>query len=115
MKWQTYLNKEPKTQPPRFISQREALECIGRTHEELNQAGPWPEFLTAWLEKNHNEAFQAIRRADRKLDYACEKHLDDKELEKALTEYKHAWLEGLTRWKIEQQPSIQVGHRRLST
>jgi hypothetical protein len=106
MKWQSFRNKEPKAQPPRLISQQEAFECIQRVHEELNQAGPWPENLTAWLKDNHKEVLQATRATADDVDQAC-LNQDVTGLERALAEYKRVWLEGLTLWRNrEQQQSL---------
>lgn len=112
MKWQAYRNSEPKAQPPKLFSHQEALESIRRTLAELNESGPWPENLTAWLNFNHKETVQAIKIAEKGIDHAFLSQ-DAETLEKALAEYKRACVEGLTLWRErEQQPSMLAAHRR---
>lgn len=108
MKWQSYRNKEPKAQPPRPFNNHEALESIRRIQAELDQAGPWPENITAWLQDHHPAALQAIRQTTKGIDHAC-LHQDSTGLKKGLAEYKQAWLNGLTLWRSrEQQPSMMA-------
>jgi len=101
MKWQTYRNREAKAQPPRPFSQQEALESIRRVHTELDQAGPWPEHLTAWLQESHAEALQSIRKATKGINRACLDQ-DATGFEKTLAEYKRAWMESLTLWRTRK-------------
>lgn len=108
MKWQAYRNKEQVAQPPRPFSHPEALESIRRVQAELDQAGPWPENITAWLQDHHPAALRAIRQTTKGINHAC-LHQDATGLEKALTAYKRAWLEGLTLWRDrEQQPLMMA-------
>lgn len=98
MKWESYRNGEAAAQPPRPFSQQEAFNRISQVQAELDQAGPWPEHLTTWLQGNHPAALQAIRKATKGIDHACINQ-DTTGLEKELAEYRRAWLAGLSLWR----------------
>ena len=98
MKWQAYRNSEPKAQPPKLFSHQEGLETIRRTLAELNESGPWPGNLTAWLNDNYKETLQAIKKAEKGIDQAY-LNQDAETLEKTLADYKRACMGGLTAWR----------------
>lgn len=76
--------------------------AIDRAFEELNEAGPWPENLLPWLTIDHKGLSQAIRTANDAVDHAC-LNQDATGLNKALAEYKRAYLKGLTLWRQREQ------------
>ena len=98
MKWHTYRSEETKAQITQSFSQLGALESIRMAQAGLNQAGPWPENLTAWLKEASPAVLQAIRSVTKGIDHAC-LNQDATGLARALTEYKRVWLESLTLWR----------------
>lgn len=92
MTWRQYR------QPTRPFSQQVAFEKIGLTLAELNEAGPWPENLMAWLNDNHKETIQTIKTAEKGIDHAY-LNQDAEALEKVLAEYNRACMLGLTVWR----------------
>jgi hypothetical protein len=105
MKWQAYRNDEATGQSPQPFSQNEARDLIRQTQAELEQSGPWPENLAAWLQENHPADLQAIRVTAKGIDSAWQNQ-EITGIVRALTEYKSAWIEGLVLWRRQlQQPS----------
>lgn len=89
-----------------FIHQ--TLDRIKKVHAELDQAGPWPEYLLPYLQEFCPKAYRAAKNAERNLDMTVETQ-DGTGLDKALAEYKRVWLEGLTLWRERNNIEVTVG------
>jgi hypothetical protein len=66
MKWHSYRIEGNIKKAPSIVSQHDANESIRKVQDELDQAGPWPEHIKAWLHTDHPSVLQRIRVA--KLD-----------------------------------------------
>jgi len=82
--------------------QHEALVCIRKINEELDQSGPWPENLTSWLCEHHQTKLQAIHTVTEGINCAI-MNQDATGLIRVLKEYKMLWLEGLGLWNSHQR------------
>jgi hypothetical protein len=106
-KAQRLINAGFAKEEPGF-SHQEALEHIQKVQAELDQAGPWPEHFTEWLQDHHPAALQTIRATTRGIDTAC-LNQDATGLDKALDEYRAVWMQGLNLWRDrEQQPPLMA-------
>jgi len=105
MKWKSYIKPDAQPgQPPQTFNHHAALDRIRTVQAELDQAGPWPERLTEWLQENHPAALKAIRDTTKGIDAAC-LNQDTTELDRSLNEYRAAWLQGLNLWRDNEQHS----------
>lgn len=110
MKWQAFKkNVDTKTDqhltdeapaPPLPFSRQNAFERLHDLYNELNRES-WPELLTAWLQDFHPAALQRIRNSTQQIDDAF-KAGNDRQLDRALTEQRAAWLAGLQLYRQQQ-------------
>lgn len=78
-----------------------AHDRIRRVQDELNSSGPWPEHLSRWLELYHPAMLQKIRNTTAAVDDAF-KNNNDRALDRALDEYRAAWLAGLQLYRQQE-------------
>jgi len=83
-----------------------AYRKIRRTQDDLDRNIDWPELLTSFLADYHHQALQRIRNATQQVDDAF-KNSNDRALDRALDEYRQAWLDGLALYR--QQPELMEG------
>lgn len=78
-----------------------AYRKIRRTQDDLDRNIDWPELLTSFLADFHYQALQRIRNATQQVDDAY--HAGNAgQLDRALSEYKAAWLDGLQLYRDQQ-------------
>lgn len=103
MKWKTFAKSEPA--PPVPFNKQGAFDRIRETQDMLDRE-TWPELLTAWLQDFHPAELRKIRNATQAIDDAYRAG-NDRQLDRALAEYRQAWLDGLALYR--QQPELMEG------
>lgn len=78
-----------------------AYRKILRTQDALDRNIDWPELLTSFLADYHHQALQRIRNSTQQVDDAYRAG-SDRQLDRALSEYKAAWLDGLQLYRQHQ-------------
>jgi len=68
---------------------------------DLDRETTWPELLAAFLEDHHPAALQRIRNSTQQVDDAYRAG-NDRQLDRALAEYRQAWLDGLQLYRQHQ-------------
>lgn len=95
--------------PPVPFSRQNAFDRLRALYEELDRES-WPELLTAWLQDFHPAALQRIRKSTQQIDDAF-KAGNDRQLDRALTEQRAAWLAGLALYR--SQPELSGGENTI--
>ena len=103
MKWKTFAKSEPA--PPVPFNKQGAFDRIREVQDLLDRES-WPELLASFLQDYHPAALQKIRNSTAAVDDAY-KNGNGRALDRALDEYRQAWLDGLALYR--QQPELMEG------